>query len=234
MEFLVIGCDGAYPSANGACSGYLVTDGASSILLDCGSGVLGKLMAVMDPASLDCVVVSHWHADHASDLLTLRYYLLSSKRKLALFAPGQEDPLRQLCVCPEFELEDIGAGFSRGGFDVTAIETRHPVPCCAIKISRGSRSIVYTGDTNSFPGLKEFCRGTDLLVCDAALTDAQWDEGQFHLSASKAAELALEAGVKRLLLTHFPPYNDPAELLAQGRALYPACMAACAGARVVL
>ena len=73
MDLMVIGCDGTYPSANGACSGYLVRAGDARILMDCGSGVMSKLMALMDPARLSAVILTHWHNDHASDMLVLRY-----------------------------------------------------------------------------------------------------------------------------------------------------------------
>lgn len=235
MECLVLGCDGAYPSANGACSSYLLTDQeGTSILMDLGSGALGRLMAVMDPAALDGVFVTHWHADHASDLLVLRYYLLVMQRRLTLYAPSVPDPLRSLCEEPEFDLRDLAPGFSVGGLVIETVPTRHPVPCLALRVTVGNRSLVYTGDTNTSAALTSFCQGADLLLCDAAYTDAQWDESLPHLSASKAAQMALDAGVKRLVLTHCPPHNDPHTLLQEARAVFPDSSIAFAGLRLSL
>ena len=107
MDLMVIGCDGTYPSANGACSGYLVRAGDARILMDCGSGVMSKLMALMDPARLSAVILTHWHNDHASDMLVLRYYLQIHKRKLAVYAPLEQHPLMRLCEGSEFILRDI-------------------------------------------------------------------------------------------------------------------------------
>ena len=55
----MLGKSPAWQDAGGAsCSGYLVEDEGARVLLDCGSGVLGKLRAVVDYADVDAVVVS--------------------------------------------------------------------------------------------------------------------------------------------------------------------------------
>ena len=43
--------------------------GGRRLLLDCGSGVFGKLRSVVDYADVDAVVISHLHADHILDLV---------------------------------------------------------------------------------------------------------------------------------------------------------------------
>ena len=72
MRLHVLGCHGPWPCAGGATSGYLIEQGEQTLLMDCGAGVLGKLLALCDPAALSGVLLSHLHADHASDLLVLR------------------------------------------------------------------------------------------------------------------------------------------------------------------
>ena len=58
MKLTILGNNGAYPRANGACSGYLLTSdsGDTRILIDCGTGVLNRLMDEGGPASLDAVM----------------------------------------------------------------------------------------------------------------------------------------------------------------------------------
>ena len=58
-------------------SGYLVSAGDTTILLDCGPGVATALSAVAAPDELSAVVVSHLHLDHCYDLLPLGKSLLS-------------------------------------------------------------------------------------------------------------------------------------------------------------
>lgn len=58
-------------------SGYLVSSGDATILLDCGPGVATALSAVAAPDELSAVIVSHLHLDHCYDLLPLGKSLLS-------------------------------------------------------------------------------------------------------------------------------------------------------------
>ena len=53
MKLTVLGCNGPYPAAGGACSGYLLETGDTRVLLDCGAGALAALTAVMPPEELD-------------------------------------------------------------------------------------------------------------------------------------------------------------------------------------
>ena len=61
MRLHVLGCHGPYPCAGGATSGYLVERDGKALLMDCGSGVMGRLMEKWDPAALSCVLLSHLH-----------------------------------------------------------------------------------------------------------------------------------------------------------------------------
>lgn len=235
MKLSVLGCDGSYPAANGACSGYLVDCGAQgSVLLDCGSGVLSRLMARMDPSKLRAIVLTHWHNDHASDLLVLRYYLQIHKRSLPLYAPVSDQHLRLLAVGKEFVLHDISEGFSLDGLQMRAMPVTHPVPAYAVKLSHGAKCLVYTGDIAMGLDIADFCLGADMLVCDASFTQEQWNEKMPHLSAYLAGDLAARSGVGQLLLTHCQPNSDVATLLREGRERYSAAQFAAAGAEYTI
>lgn len=222
MKIRVMGFSGAYPAANGACSGYLVTDGNRKVMLDFGSGVLPRLMAIMDPAALTAVVMSHWHFDHASDLLPLCYYLDVNKARLRLVGSTDPQPLREVLVERFFDMEDLAACKSIDGIALDALRVKHPVPAYAIKlVSEAGKVLVYTGDAVGGEGLVEFCQGADLLICDASFTKAYWHEGLPHFSAAQAGELARDAQVKRLMLTHFQPGADVRTLAAEAREAYP-------------
>src|SRR5437899_2206733 len=67
MRLTVLGKSPSWQDADGACSGYLVEDGGSCALVDCGNGVFSKLRRFRDYATVDAVVVSHLHADHFLD-----------------------------------------------------------------------------------------------------------------------------------------------------------------------
>ena len=59
----------------------------------------------------------------------------------------------------------------------------------------------------------------DLLLADGLFPTAMWQEGLPHLSAAQTAELARDARVKKLVITHLNPNIDPETLLKQARAI---------------
>jgi ribonuclease BN (tRNA processing enzyme) len=234
MECRIIGCDGSYPGKNGTTSGFLVTEGDEALQLDMGCGVLPRLMALRDPGALNAIILTHWHNDHVSDMLPLQYYLLLNRKRLKVLAPPEEHPLRRLLTGDEFDFLDITAENQAGGFSISAMKVAHPTPAYAVKITGRGKTLVYTGDTAGGEGLPEFCRDADLLICDATFTKAQFKPGLPHFTAAQAGALAREAGVKRLVLTHFPPEGEHAILLWEAQEQFPQAVAAEPGLAISL
>ena len=70
MRVTVIGCSGSVPGPASPASCYLVEaddDGGRTwrVVLDLGNGALGPLQRHLDPTTLDAVLLSHLHHDHA-------------------------------------------------------------------------------------------------------------------------------------------------------------------------
>ena len=232
MRLTVLGCNGPYPAAEGACSGYLLESGGTRVLLDCGTGVLARLTAFVPPEELDAVVLTHLHYDHMSDMLPLIYRCQAVGKRLKVFFPMQENPLCDL-LRAGYDTADIAAGGCVGAIALAALPVRHPVPAYAVRLTDvEGKSLCYTGDTNTRPGLAQFAQGADVLLADACFTDALWDEKKPHLSARLAAILAREAGTKQLVLTHFRPDIDRQTLLREARQEYAAASMAQIGLRL--
>lgn len=227
MRLTVLGCNGPYPAPEGACSGYLVTEGATRVQLDLGCGTLAALTALTPPEGLTALVFSHWHHDHCSDALPLIYRLTDHTAKggapLNVYGPADAtSPVRaQLAVCPGVKLHVLEAGdeVPLGGLTLTAYTARHPVPALMYRIRGKSGTLCYTGDTNTVDGLVDFAQEADLLLADGLFTRDMWAEGKPHLSAEKAAQLSVDARARRLVITHLNPTVDPAALLREARAV---------------
>lgn len=88
---------------------------------------------------------------------------------------------------------------------------------------RPGRKIVYTGDTRPIRALAKLAKNADLLIHEATLGDELKERADEdgHSTPSEAAEIAKEAKVKRLILTHLSArYKKPDTLLEQARKTY--------------
>ncbi|MFB6213825.1 MAG: ribonuclease Z [Candidatus Nanohaloarchaea archaeon] len=64
------------------------------------------------------------------------------------------------------------------------------------------RKVVYSGDTAKCQNLIDHAEGADLLIHESTVGHELIDSRRYHTSAKQAAEIAKEAGVDRLALTH--------------------------------
>lgn len=228
FDVTVLGRGGGCCRAGEACSGYLVRADGVSLLLDCGSGVAGRLQEFVSLDELDGVVVSHWHPDHCGDAGVLYHGRLiqnlvgESRGPLAFYAPLQSPDLKRLECPPHARAVGIDevAELHFGPLTCTFMRTEHPVPCFAIKLVHDDgRTLVYTADGALTPRLVEFCAGADMVLAECSLYGETSGDGPGHMNACGCAELGCRADPDTMLLTHLPMYGERRELLdyVQGR-----------------
>ncbi|HKP49641.1 MAG TPA: ribonuclease Z [Gemmatimonadales bacterium] len=155
-----------------------------------------------------------FETDHRAD--TVGFALVEHAR-LGRFNP---DRARELGI-PEGPLW----GDLHRGKPITLPDGRTIGPSDLVGAPRPGRVLVYTGDTRPHLGVIEAARGADLLVHEATFGGDEQDRAREtgHSTAAEAARVAVEAGARRLALTHISSrYNrDAAELLAEARAVFP-------------
>jgi ribonuclease BN (tRNA processing enzyme) len=227
MQLTILGNNGPLPTAGGACSGYLVREGDTKILIDCGNGVLGNLLKFTRYEELDTIILTHLHSDHMSDMLVLRYGVQTKMNRglmdkpIEVFAPAEpEDEYRRLAGEKAFHVKPIDPDLvlNLGNLKLTFREMRHPVKCFAVSIETGGKRFVFSGDTSWHEGIISFSKGADLLMLDAGLLSCdKTNDNVPHLTAKECGIAAKEAGAGKLLLTHFWPDYDINELLFEAR-----------------
>src|ERR671932_2330240 len=103
MRLTVLGKSPSWQDAGGACSGYLIEEGDTAVVIDCGNGVFGKLRRFRDYTKVDAVVISHLHADHFLDLVPFAYALTYAPRQQPVPVDrwtGTDDPARPRLIAP--------------------------------------------------------------------------------------------------------------------------------------
>jgi len=223
MRLTILGRSPASPNPGEACAGYLVEGGRARVLVDIGPGVVSQLLERHHPDELDAVVVSHMHADHMLDLVTLRYVYPwrarpHDQRLRVVLPPGSADQLLDLArgvgnakhFEDSFRLSehDGSSSLAFDGMSLTPIATQHYIPCWGFRIEAGGRRLAYTADTAPCGGLHDLADGANLLLSEATLRsleeDATAPEPRGHLLPAEAGDAARDGGAGRLLLTHLP------------------------------
>ena len=261
MKLTVVGKSPAWQDEGGACSSYLVSEGDTSILLDCGNGAFGALRKVTDPAGIDAIFISHLHADHFFDLVPYAFFLSSSPRgdhpgllesspanqsPVPLFGPpGSTDAFAAVCgvwrmpsMIPDtfdFSEYDPGAGIEIGPLSISFRAVPHYIDTWAISVTgEGGERLVYGADCAPNDALVELATGADLLIAESTLLEPEPDpDDRGHMTPREAAEHARAAGVGRLLLTHIPDQIDPAWAVSEASAVFDGQVDVAAGAMVI-
>ncbi|HEX5919449.1 MAG TPA: MBL fold metallo-hydrolase [Nocardioides sp.] len=239
MRLTVVGCSGSYPGPESAASCYLLEaehtaeSGESRtwrILLDLGNGALGQLHRHADPLAVDAVFLSHLHADHCLDLcgyyVMRKYHPTGPQPQIPVWGPaGAAERMARAYDLPidpgmteEFAFREYdGPVVEVGPFRVEARRVVHPVAAYALKVTAGGRTLVYSGDTGPCPQLDEVASGAHLLLAEASFRSGDDNPPDLHLTGADCGRTAARAGVDRLVLTHVPPWHDPAGAEAEAR-----------------
>ena len=88
-------------------------------------------------------------------------------------------------------------------------------------LQKGTK-LVIVGDSGKTDNLVEVCKDADALVIESTYLDEETEMArQFnHLTARQGAELAIKAGVKKLILTHISRRYREKDVIKEAQALF--------------
>lgn len=194
MKLTVLGKYGPFAPKNSSTSSYFLETENAKILIDCGSGVVSKLVDKNAVKDLSFIILSHLHFDHVSDMGILSYALSFSERKdkINVYLPFEEGAVFNLLKSiPIFNLIPIeeGKSYSESGASFSFYETVHPVKCFGVKIEADSKVFAYTGDSRLTENLLNLVKGANFVVADGNVVESDYHLSLPHMSVKQACSL---------------------------------------------
>jgi len=239
MKITILGSGTCVPSLKRSSCSVLIEISQSLLLFDSGAGTMRRLLeAGVTIEKLSYIFYSHLHPDHTAELVPFlfasKYPQTYRRRKpfTIVAAKGFADFYEKLKLAygewielaPGLlkisELDTTGRDhLDCGVFDVDSLPMDHTNMSLAYRITGADgRSVVYSGDTDFCDNLVTLAKGVDVLICESALPDEMKVAG--HLTPSLAGRIATQAGVKKLVITHFYPECDAIDIAKECRKTY--------------
>jgi ribonuclease Z len=279
LSIFFAGTGGSVPSARRGLPAVLIRRGGEQLLFDCGEGTQRQLIRSIGLGDLDCVFITHFHADHWLGLpgMLKSFALREREAPLSVYGPpGLHDLMERMRFVYgrrlPYELSVIELAPTEtvpgDGYLIGAIPVRHKGEACygyalveearagqldpelakrlgvmpgpdfgrlqrgetvdgvspdrVLGPARAGRKIVISGDTAPCEALVLAAHESDVLVHEATFAEEETERAAqtLHCTARQAAELARDAQVRLLALTHVSSRYPGGELREQARAVF--------------
>ena len=279
LSLFFAGTGGSVPARRGL-PAILIRRGGDRLLFDCGEGTQRQLVRSVGLVDMECVFITHFHADHWLGLpgMLKSFALRERDRPLTVYGPrGLRELMglmRSIYGRLPYELSVVelepAQTVERDGYAIAAVPVSHraesafgyalveeprpghldaalaeqlgvsPGPDFG-RLQRGEtvagvapeqvmgpvregRKIVLSGDTEPCEALAIAAHQADLLVHEATFAEEEAERARqtAHSTARQAAELARDAEVRLLALTHISTRYAGGELREEARAVFAA------------
>lgn len=187
------------------------------------------MKAGISPTIIRRVFLSHLHMDHSLEFPSIVFgsYLIGRTDKWYLYGPPGTASFCSLLFekifpyAPEivqrirkeglevtsYEVS-VGRVFENEKYMINSAPTVHGIPSFAYRIDSREGSVVISGDTRPCKSVIDLAKGADLLIHECSFPDdmIEFARETFHSVPSEVGDVANQAGVKKVVLTHlFPP-----------------------------
>ncbi|MEA2930558.1 MAG: hypothetical protein QOG38_2986 [Hyphomicrobiales bacterium] len=219
MRLTIIGCGDAFGSGGRFNTCFRLEGAKSTILVDCGaSSMVAMRTAGVDPNSIDGIVLTHLHLDHFGGLpfvLLDGQHASRRERPLTIAGPpGSRERVSQLLEVTfagstkntwrfPWAVTDIAVGEPTDflGFSVTSTEVIHfsGAPSTALRVTDGSKTLAYSGDTQWTDALLAVARGADLFIVECYEYEREFSG---HMTWKTIERRKADFAARRIMVTH--------------------------------
>lgn len=213
MIITTLGTNGWFDTETGQTMCTLIRTRDYSIILDAGYGIR-RVRQLIDYDKPTYLLLSHLHLDHTIGLHSIEYLNFQLPLKIVVPA-GQQQAFRELGRPPftsnwmnvfpagtellgTDELAD--AGFP---FGITTLPLKHPVPDHGYRLEIEGKTVAYLCDTGYCDNAVTLASGADIVIAECGAYPGTVTEKTPHMEPEICAKLAVEAGARQMVLTHF-------------------------------
>jgi len=250
LSLTVLGCSSATPTSTRNPSAFLLKMDykRNSFLIDCGEGtqILLRRMGVRMRA-ISRIFISHLHGDHFLGIIGFIFSenLLGRTEELHIYA---HKPLEKVLKM-HIKIEQITLAYplifhtikksdknrilhKDDDIEIRCFPLIHGVPSHGFWFKRGKTSFAYCSDTLYTETVLPYVQGVDLLYHEATFMEdrIQAATDKYHSTAKQAAQIALKAQAKQLLIGHYSArYSSTKPLEEEAKSVFPNTVAAYEG-----
>ena len=222
MRLTIVGCGDAFGSGGRFNTCFMLETAKATLVVDFGASALPALKKQgIDPNRIDGIVLSHLHGDHFGGLpfVLVEGQFLSQRKKPLLIAgpPGTKARLDSLLEVffPKstsskwkfpWRVQEIAVGAPDTVLEhsIVTAEVIHQsgAPSTALRLSDGTTTFAYSGDTEWTDALLPIAKDADLFICEC-YAYAGTITGHVTWETLKPRLAALRA--RQVMLTHMNP-----------------------------
>ena len=226
----ILGTASAMPISDRNPSAQVLSVQGRLFLIDCAEGTQQQFRrAHLSFLKVEAVFLSHIHGDHIFGIFGLlsTMGMYGRVQELHIYAPSSFGPILKFYLSywgDELNFKIIHHPLTMKqpekvhvskNVEVSAFPLRHKIECYGFRFDeiRSERqlqkapavSYAYCSDTMPFPELAQWVNGVDVLYHEATYENEMADKAalRFHSTTSQAAQCALEAGARRLVVGHY-------------------------------
>lgn len=210
MQLTFLGTNGWYDSATGNTPSALLETKDYYIIFDAGFGI-AKADQYMKADKPVFLFISHFHIDHVCGLHTLPK--LNFKKGLTVFGGSNLKKVFKTLVNSPFtapvkslsypvQLVPLKEGAYKKPFNFSCKKLKHTDGAMGYRLEIEGKTIVYCSDTAVCKNDLLLAQDADVLIHECAFMPGETSTWG-HTNPEEAAGLAVQAKVKKLVLTHF-------------------------------
>lgn len=208
---MFLGTNGWYTTPTGNTPCILIDSKDHYVVFDAGNGIY-KLDQHITKSKPIYLFISHFHIDHVSGLHTLDKFTFSQGLNIC-FAKGRKIDFQNLVGPPytnptenlkmKITFHELSENSNNLPFPLSVIKLFHTYTGHGYRVSLEGKTIAYSGDCGISKGSLPLAKNADLLIHECSYLPTHPKDNWGHVGPVEAANLAKDAEVKKLILTHF-------------------------------